>query len=73
MDDKVHQKILDSDRKAQAILADLITLVGEEAVYKDPEFLSLLDRAIQSVEFSLAEAKGSSNGVRRNEMVIRKL
>lgn len=45
------------ERRAQMILADLVPLVGLECVATDPDFVSLLDAALEHAKSSVAKAK----------------
>ncbi|MGH9392149.1 MAG: hypothetical protein ACRD1Z_21295 [Vicinamibacteria bacterium] len=64
------KKIQDADRRAQALLADLIPLVHDEDIARDPEFIVLLERALHQAQSRLAGAQTQTddlNGARPKE------
>lgn len=52
--------IKDTERRAQALLADLIPLVGESEVAQDPEFVAYLEKALEQAQSKLAVARTES-------------
>lgn len=57
---EISKLIHETERRAQALLADLVPLVSEEDVSRDPEFILLLERAIDQAELHLASAKAEA-------------
>lgn len=57
MSAKVSAKIEETDRKAKAILADLIPLLSFDSIATDPEFVSILNQALECAEQKAAQAK----------------
>lgn len=51
------KKIQEADRKAQAILADLIPMMDESAIVTDPEFIRHLEGALKVAEQKSEESK----------------
>lgn len=54
------KRIEDTERRAQALLADLIPLVYEKDVAQDPEFIALLEKALVQAEFKLEVARAET-------------
>lgn len=54
------KQIEDTERKAQALLADLIPLVHDDIVSQDPEFICLLEKALNQAEHRLACARADA-------------
>jgi hypothetical protein len=54
------KQIEDTERKAQALLADLIPLVHDENVSADPEFIALLEKALNQAHSKFEKAKSES-------------
>jgi hypothetical protein len=54
------KQIEDTERKAQALLADLIPLVHDETVSADPEFIALLEKALHQAHSKFEMAKSES-------------
>jgi hypothetical protein len=51
------KKIEETERRAQALLADLIPLVGRREVAEDPEFITALEEALHAAEKKVHQAK----------------
>lgn len=54
------KRIEDTERRAQALLADLIPLVHDDTVAQDPEFICLLEKALNQAEHKLATARAET-------------
>ncbi|MGH9389272.1 MAG: hypothetical protein ACRD1Z_06620 [Vicinamibacteria bacterium] len=51
------KRIEETERRSQALLADLIPLVSNREVAEDPEFIAALEKALDQAERSASRAK----------------
>lgn len=51
------KRIEETERRAQALLADLIPLVSRRDVAEDPEFIAALEKALDQAERKVNKAK----------------
>lgn len=64
---RLSERIEECDRESQALIADLLPLVREEAVARDPEFQRLLQAALARAEEKVREARNGLDETKKRK------